>query len=90
MSKEVKEFKVTCRSCGDVKCYPFVDFENEIITKKKKACGCLGDSFATTATSLACLPLGCMFAGDSIKNRQPPEERKKVYCDAVVCSKCKL
>ncbi|MCK5168796.1 MAG: hypothetical protein KAQ75_02865 [Bacteroidales bacterium] len=92
MSKEIKEFKVTCKGCNDVKFYSFVDFENEQMTKTKRASGCLGDSFATAATSFACLPLGCLFAGDSIKNQQlrklPPEERKKVYCKAIVCAKC--
>ena len=92
MSKEIKEFKVICKGCNDVKFYPFVDFGNEQMTKTKKASGCLGDSFTTGATSLACLPLGCLFAGDSIKNRElrklPPDERKKVYCNAVVCKKC--
>ena len=57
MSKEIKEFKVICKGCNDVKFYPFVDFGNEQMTKTKKASGCLGDSFTTGATSLACLPL---------------------------------
>ncbi len=93
MSKEIKEFKVTCKGCNTVTFFPFVDFENEEKTKAEKNKGCLSDAFLTTAATSACLPLGCLCAGQSIRNKQmrdlPPEERKKVYCNATICSKCR-
>lgn len=94
MEKTIKEFKVTCKACGNTRYVPYFDFTQQSPSQQAK--GCCGDFFTSIGLSLACLPLGCCSSAASLggaeaRNRTP-EQQKEVYFNlqkVSVCNKCK-
>lgn len=93
MEKVIKEFKVTCKACGNIRFVPYFDFTQQSTPQKAK--GCCGDLFTSIGLSLACLPLGCCSTAASLdgiaaRNRTP-EQQREVYFDlqkVSVCNRC--
>lgn len=99
--KIIKEYRTTCLSCGTIKHFPYVDFDERMKEEKNESLGSktakgIGTGVLVTSTTLACPVFGCCFAGDAINNKirstslskMNKEERIKDYCKAIICSKC--
>lgn len=94
MNKEIREYKITCQGCGDIRFTPYFDFQQSTTAQKSK--GCFGGMLASLGLSFACLPLGCCTSlatldGVKAKNRTP-EQKRELYFDMQkvnICKKCK-
>jgi len=91
--KEIREFKIVCSACGEVRHTPYAEFNQN--TPNDKAKGCLGDGLFTAATYTACLPLGCCSTLASVdgvvaRNRTPDEQRELYFVlqKVTTCKKC--
>ena len=79
MAKEMKEFKITCQGCQEIRFIPYFEFKEQ--TKKEKSKGFFADIITSIGLGTACLPLGCCTAlgsADGIKSKkQNPRTAKR-------------
>jgi RNase P subunit RPR2 len=96
--KTIKEYRTTCQSCGTIKHFPYVDFDELIKNEKNQNIGQktkkgLLDGFIIGSTTMACPVFGCCMAVDKthqgILKNQDKEYRLKYYCKAFLCKNCK-
>lgn len=93
MAKEMKEFKITCQGCGNIRFVPYFDFTAQTTAQKSK--GFCADILTSLGLGMACLPLGCCTGlasvdGLNARNRTPEQQREKYFELSKVdsCSKC--
>ncbi|MFK7048476.1 hypothetical protein FLACOL_01580 [Flavobacterium columnare] len=89
----MKEFKITCQGCNNIRFVPYFEFTEHTSSQKKK--GFLTDLFTSIGLGVVCLPLGCCSSlasvdGVNARNRTPEEKREKYFelQKVDVCNKC--
>lgn len=95
MKAEMKEFKVTCQGCGNVRFVPYVDFIKAKQEDSGKGKTFLGNILFSLGLGTVCLPLGCcsglLSVGDvTAKNKTPEQQQEKYFQIYKVnrCNKC--
>ncbi len=90
--KEMKEYKIVCIACGNIRFVPYFDFENDCLNNKSKTF--FGNLLTSCGLSSCCLPLGCILGFNSANEvliSKTSEEKLNKYFDLYkvnCCNKC--
>lgn len=86
----MKEFKITCHGCGNIRFVPYFEFEKQSSTKKSK--GFIADMITSLGLGMACMPIGCCSGLASIDGlnarKRTPEEQREKYFQLSKVDKC--
>lgn len=90
--KEIKEYKIICAGCGNIRFVPYFEFKDDSINERSKTF--LEGLLVSCGLSSCCLPLGCISGFDSandVLTSKTGTEKLNKYFDlhkVNSCNKC--
>lgn len=87
--KEIKEYKITCIACENIRFIPYFEFKDDSLTEKPKTF--FENMLVTLGLASCCLPLGCasaLISTNEILDSKTSEEKLDKYFELHKVNRC--